>query len=153
MIIYSNSRQFPTEPQRRRQRRLRLQDHYDDRGRLLPRLMLPTRSAILQLRKAVQSDERWIELVDEDVLFDSLLEHLSQEREAEMLIPVFAMEVSEIFIGAGEDVLYRHLDVFAREIYEVLKDLRVYRGGYLPYFYDQLWGNDMLVLEDLDWLG
>lgn len=102
------------------------------------------------LRKRLLVDETWLELIDERDVFDALFDHLANEDEASLSIPVFAMEVSDLFPGAGRPVLYQILNQFGQTVHGVLLDFGAYRNGVLPYVYERQYGFDMLLVEDLD---
>lgn len=115
----------------------------------MPHFILPTEKVLRRFRSALGRDESWLERVDEDAVFEFLFEHLCYEKEAEMMLPVFASEVSETFIGSNGETLLPFLEEFGHGIYGILRDYQLYQKGILAFLYGATWGADLVVVQDM----
>jgi hypothetical protein len=92
--------------------------------------------------------EEFILETSEQRLMEALFEHLSYEREAELIVPVFVRElVEDHHLGPYGNVVAERLELLAKTVVRQLRLTQAYDQGYLFYRFARYWGADLL-LED-----
>lgn len=75
-----------------------------------------------------------------------LIEHLTYEQEASMMLNVYARDVAEdVTYGLEAAWLCDHIVSLGQQILQLLQMLRIYQQGYLFHQFVQWWGSDIIV--------